>query len=51
MKEKKKMKDEGDIPDVLRAIMREAKSGNVEAERLLLEHIYNLHKIISEYID
>ena len=47
----KKMKDEGDIPDTLQALMREAKSGNVQAERLLLKHIYNLHKIISEYID
>ena len=47
----KKMKDEDDIPDTLQALMREAKSGNVQAERLLLKYIYNLQKMLRKYID
>ena len=35
---------EGDIPDVLRATVREAKAGNVQAQRLVLEHSGKLQK-------
>ena len=38
---------EGDIPDVLRATVREAKAGNVQAQRLVLEHSGKLQKHLS----
>ena len=38
---------EGDIPDVLRAAVREAKAGNVQAQRLVLEHSGKLQKHLS----
>ena len=38
---------EGDIVDVLRAMVREAKAGNVQAGRLVLEHSGKLQKNIN----
>ena len=38
---------EGEIPDVLRAMIREAKAGNVQAGRLVLEHSGKLQKNIN----
>ena len=35
---------EGEIPDVLRAMIREAKHGNVQASRLIMEHSGKLQK-------
>jgi hypothetical protein len=42
---------EGDIIDVLRAMVREAKAGNVQAGRLVLEHSGKLQKNINITID
>ena len=42
---------EGDIVDVLRAMVREAKAGNVQAGRLVLEHSGKLQKNINITID
>ena len=38
---------EGDVVDVLRAMLREAKAGNVQAGRLVLEHSGKLQKNIN----
>ena len=38
---------EGDVIDVLRAMVREAKAGNVQAGRLVLEHSGKLQKNIN----
>ena len=42
---------EGDVVDVLRAMLREAKAGNVQAGRLVLEHSGKLQKNINITID
>ena len=42
---------EGDVVDVLKAAVREAKSGNVQAQRLVLEHSGKLQKNINITID
>ena len=42
---------EGEIPDVLRARVREAKAGNTQAGRLVLEHSGKLQKNINITID
>ena len=42
---------EGDVIDVLRAMVREAKAGNVQAGRLVLEHSGKLQKNINITID
>ena len=42
---------EGEIPDVLRAMVREAKAGNTQAGRLVLEHSGKLQKNINITID
>ena len=42
---------EGDVVDVLRAMLREAKAGNVQGGRLVLEHSGKLQKNINITID
>ena len=42
---------EGDVVDVLKAAVREAKAGNVQAQRLVLEHSGKLQKNINITID
>ena len=42
---------EGEIPDVLRAMVREAKAGNTQAGRLVLEHSGKLVKNINVTVD
>tara|TARA_Y100000361_G_C11092422_1_gene307187 strand:+ start:104 stop:760 length:657 start_codon:yes stop_codon:yes gene_type:complete len=41
----------GELPDVLRAMVREAKAGNVQAGRLVLEHSGKLVKNVNVTID